>query len=83
LLRSCLQRYQLKGESRAKSELLSSQLPITPVSSTSNIPDEDDDDDDDGKTRSSNDDDNDDDDRASNRRSVSISSGGGVSVSIR
>jgi hypothetical protein len=84
-----------------QSALLPSQIPITPVSSTSNIPDEDDDDsdddNDDDKTKSSNDDDNDDDktkssnddddndddDRASNRRSVAISSGGGVSVSIR
>lgn len=90
-----------------QSALLPSQIPITPVSSTSNTPDEDDDDsndddndndkskssndddndDDDNnddKTKSSNDDDdNDDDDRASNSRSVSISSGGGVSVSIR
>ena len=75
-----------------QSALLPTQVPITPVSSTTYDQDDDDDDetrssgdddDDDDETRSSGDDD-DDDGNVSNGRSVSISSGGGgVSVSIR
>lgn len=65
-----------------QSAVLPPQLPITPVSSTSNIDDDDDDSDDgndDDRTSSSVDDDDNNDD--SDRRSIIIQ-GGGVSVSV-
>ena len=63
-----------------QSAVLPPQLPIIPVSSTSNTDDNDEDDDDD-RTNSNGNDDNDEDD--SDRRSISIrSGGGGVSVSV-